>query len=84
MEFSATGAGATGDSLEWEVPGERRHGFSGRLREEESAPAHRVLDARKVPVGDVLAGASDSLRGTRGQERLWLDRQPVRDLGVDR
>jgi hypothetical protein len=44
-----------GDSLEWEMPDERKHDLSGRPREEECAPAHRDLDARRVPAGEVLA-----------------------------
>lgn len=82
VELSAFDGDATGDSLEWEVPGERKR-VNGRLREEGSPPVHRVLDARNAPVVDGPAGF-DSESGMSLQELLWLDRQPAPDLGIDR
>jgi hypothetical protein len=66
VEPSASGGG----SLEWEMPGERRHNFSERPREKGLAPVGRVLGTRKVPAGDALAGRLDSLRAASSQERI--------------
>ncbi len=35
VEPSASGGDSTGDSLDWEMPGERKHDFGGRPRERE-------------------------------------------------
>jgi hypothetical protein len=68
-EPSTSGESSTGDSLEWEIPAERKHNYSGRPREK-FAPVGGVLDAQKVQAGDVLAGRLDSLRATSSQERM--------------
>ncbi len=73
-----------GDSLEWEMPGERKQDFGGQPREEEFAPANRALHARKAPAGDVLAGRPDSLRAAASQKRMWLDRPSAPDLDFQR
>ncbi len=70
VEPSTSGGGSTGDSLEWEMPGERKHDFGGRPWENEFAPVSGVLDARKIPVGDVLAERPDSLRAASSQEHM--------------
>ena len=75
--------GAAEDPLEWEVPGEREH-VDRRLQEDGFAPVHRVLDTRKAPPGDVLAGASDAVCEPYDQERLWFDRRPAPDIGFSR
>ncbi len=70
VEPSASGGGSTGDSLELEMPGERRHNFRERPREKELAPISGVLSVRKVPAGDVLARRLDSLHTASSQERM--------------
>jgi hypothetical protein len=61
MEPSASGEGSTGDPLEWEMPRERRDDFVERSRENELAPISGVLEVRRTPAGDVLAGRLNSL-----------------------
>jgi hypothetical protein len=82
-EHSASEGGSIGDFLEWEMPMERDHDFSRRLREDASLRRPRITDARETPAGDALAGIPQSLFDTHGQERLWLDRKPKHDLGFD-
>jgi hypothetical protein len=77
IEPSLPGGSVADDFLEWEVPGEREP-VDRQLLEEGFATVHRVLDARKSPSEEVLAGASDSVRDPSGQEGLWLDRRAAR------
>ena len=70
VEPAARGGDSAEGSLEWEMPGEHKHDFSGRPRKKEYAPVSGVLDARKVPAGDVLAGRLDSPRAASSQERM--------------
>ncbi len=70
VEPSASGEGSTGDSLEWEIPGEREDGRGGRPREKEFAPMSGVIGVGKASAGHVLARRLDSLRTAPNQERM--------------
>jgi hypothetical protein len=78
-------AASTEDSLEWEMPGERVRGFSGRPFEEAPAPRRRIVDTRTPEPVEVPAGAGmpDSPAGESGQASLWRDRRGSPDLDFD-
>jgi hypothetical protein len=71
----------TGDSLEWEVPRERRRAVNRQLRGEGFPDVHGVLDASRAPTSGVSADVLDSVDA---HESLWLDRQLMRDLSTER
>ncbi len=81
VEPPALERGPTGDSLEWEVPGERRRAVNRQLRGEGFPDVHGVLDASRAPISGVSADALDSVDA---HESLWLDRQPMPDLSIER
>jgi hypothetical protein len=78
-------AASTDDSLEWEMPGERPRGFSGRPFEEAPAPRRRIVDAPAPAPVEVPAGAGmpDSPDGASDQESLWRDRRTSREGGFE-
>ena len=57
---------STGDSLEWEMPGDSDSGVEAAAIDE--------------PVEDVLEETPDVLRDTPEQERLWFEQRPPRDF----
>jgi hypothetical protein len=57
---------STGDSLEWEMPGDSDSGVEATAIDE--------------PVEDVLEETPDFLRDTPEQERLWFEQRPPRDF----
>ncbi|HEX5309372.1 MAG TPA: hypothetical protein VFW38_09875 [Solirubrobacteraceae bacterium] len=59
---------SSGDSLEWEMPGDRaKDEASDEVEDEE-------------PVEDVLEETPDFLRETPEHERLWFEQRPPRDF----
>lgn len=80
----SSGAASSGESLEWEMPGDRRgkpQTARGEGREGEDIGA-RSEDEQGVdaPVEDVLEETPDFLRETPEQERLWFEQRPPRDF----
>jgi hypothetical protein len=65
---------SAGDSLEWEMPGDRKSDAEGEQSAEES-PA-----SSEEPVEDVLEETPDFLRETPEQDRLWFEQRPPRDF----
>ena len=63
-----------GDSLEWEMPGDRKSDAEGERSAEES----QALS--EEPVEDVLEETPDFLRETPEQDRLWFEQRPPRDF----
>jgi hypothetical protein len=65
---------SAGDSLEWEMPGDRESDAEGeQSTEEEQASSEE-------PVEDVLEETPDFLRETPEQDRLWFEQRPPRDF----
>jgi hypothetical protein len=73
---------STEDSLEWEMPGERR-GFSGRPFLEAPAPRRRIVDAPPPEAVEVPAGMPDPPDGASDQASLWRDRRGSPGLDFD-
>jgi hypothetical protein len=73
--------GATGDSLDWEMPGESAH-------EAPAEPSDGDLpgdgSGEEEPIDDVLEETPDFLRDTPEQERLWFEQRPPRDFDFDK
>lgn len=67
----------TGDSLEWEMPGEDPTEGSREVDLETAEPADE-------PVEDVLEETPDFLLDTPEQERLWFEQRPPRDFDFDK
>jgi hypothetical protein len=71
---------SSGESLEWEMPGDR----PGKLPSGEGASgdADQGMEVEGVeePVEDVLEETPDFLRDTPEQERLWFEQRPPRDF----
>lgn len=70
---------SSGESLEWEMPGDRRD----EPTRDESSPSDdsRTEDKESAqPVEDVLEETPDFLRDTPEQERLWFEQRPPRDF----
>jgi hypothetical protein len=65
---------SSGESLEWEMPGEpTKEDGAERSAEEEHV-------AGDEPVEDVLEETPDFLRETPEQDRLWFEQRPPRDF----
>jgi hypothetical protein len=72
--------GATGDSLEWEMPGDRgAEEYDERLEGDLAGS-----ESGDEPVEDVLEETPDFLRDTPEQERLWFEQRPPRDFDFDK
>ena len=70
---------STGESLEWEVPGDRR--VDSKTAHEDEPQNERSLGSDlDPPVEDVLEETPDFLRDTPEQERLWFEQRPPRDF----
>jgi hypothetical protein len=73
---------SSGESLEWEMPGDR----PAKLPPEERVPsdvdqgAEAGAEGANEPVEDVLEETPDFLRDTPEQERLWFEQRPPRDF----
>lgn len=65
---------SAGDSLEWEMPGDRKADADG----EQSAEDEQA--SGDEPVEDVLEETPDFLRETPEQDRLWFEQRPPRDF----
>jgi hypothetical protein len=65
---------SAGDSLEWEMPGDRKTDADG----EGSAEDEQASEGE--PVEDVLEETPDFLRETPEQDRLWFEQRPPRDF----
>jgi|SRR5215831_6965947 len=65
---------SSGESLEWEMPGEPTDGDGKQQPTEEE---HAAGDG---PVEDVLEETPDFLRETPEQDRLWFEQRPPRDF----
>jgi hypothetical protein len=72
--------GATGDSLEWEMPGDRTVEEHDERLEGDLAGS----ESGDEPVEDVLEETPDFLRDTPEQERLWFEQRPPRDFDFDK
>jgi hypothetical protein len=68
---------SSGESLEWEMPGEPTKGDGGEQ------PAEEEHVAGDEPVEDVLEETPDFLRETPEQDRLWFEQRPPRDFDFD-
>ena len=80
----SSGRGSSGESLEWELPGDHRsdpQAARGDGREDEDigsgSESEQGVDA---PVEDVLEETPDFLRDTPEQDRLWFEQRPPRDF----
>ncbi|MGA7705242.1 MAG: hypothetical protein WB998_10145 [Solirubrobacteraceae bacterium] len=80
----SSGQASSGDSLEWEMPGDRHDDLQtarGDEREDEDirsgSESQQNVDA---PVEDVLEETPDFLRDTPEQDRLWFEQRPPRDF----
>lgn len=65
---------SAGDSLEWEMPGDRKPDAEGEQSAEEDQASS------EEPVEDVLEETPDFLRETPEQDRLWFEQRPPRDF----
>jgi hypothetical protein len=73
---------SSGESLEWEMPSDRRVDSNTAHRdgrENEDGPGSD-LGQGEEPVEDVLEETPDFLRDTPEQERLWFEQRPPRDF----
>jgi hypothetical protein len=70
----ADGQPSAGDSLEWEMPGDRKSAAEGGESAEEGQASS------EEPVEDVLEETPDFLRETPEQDRLWFEQRPPRDF----
>jgi hypothetical protein len=73
--------GATEESLEWEMPGDR----SDETASEAGEPGEVDSRVSEDPgagerIEDVLEETPDFLRDTPEQERLWFEQRPPRDF----
>jgi hypothetical protein len=71
---SAQSRSPTGDSLEWEMPGDEEAQLA------EHADNHNEDLNEADHVEDVLEETPDFLRDTPEQERLWFEQRPPRDF----
>jgi hypothetical protein len=71
---------ATGESLEWEMPGDRGESAAHKQRDEAGVSAGSSDEL----VEDVLQETPDFLRETPDQDRLWFEQQPPRDFDFDK
>jgi hypothetical protein len=70
-----------GDSLEWEMLGDRSGEAGGVVAAESHADTDPDTDPGAVEqVDDVLDETPDFLRDTPEQERLWFEQRPPRDF----
>ena len=70
---------SSGESLEWEMPGDRPN--ESDLGLVEAPPEADELErSSDEPVEDVLEETPDFLRDTPEQERLWFEQRPPRDF----
>jgi len=78
------GTAFSGESLEWEMPGDPRvdpDTAYGEGRESEGDPGSDLTQGlEEEPVEDVLEETPDFLRDTPEQERLWFEQRPPRDF----
>jgi len=78
--------GSGGESLEWEMPSDRRveseRGEGSRGARESGSETVQGVDESVVDesVEDVLEETPDFLRDTPEQERLWFEQRPPRDF----
>jgi hypothetical protein len=63
---------SSGESLEWEMPGDRS--------EDAAVEGPASEEASEESVEDVLEETPDFLRETPEQERLWFEQRPPRDF----
>ena len=77
-------AAASDESLEWEVPGDRRTGSDTTLGDEPQSNGDvsgaDLAQGGDAPIEDVLEETPDFLRDTPEQERLWFEQRPPRDF----
>jgi hypothetical protein len=72
---------ASGESLEWEMPGDRRVGpMPGNVSQGDADSGGEAEHGVDGPVEDVLEETPDFLRDTPEQERLWFEQRPPRDF----
>ncbi len=75
---------AAGDeSLEWEVPSDRRargDAVGEETPSDDDVSGADLAQGRDTPVEDVLEETPDFLRDTPEQERLWFEQRPPRDF----
>ena len=72
------------ESLEWEVPSDRRGDRDTTVGEETPSDSDvsgaNLPQGEEAPVEDVLEETPDFLRDTPEQERLWFEQRPPRDF----
>jgi hypothetical protein len=69
------------ESLEWEMPTDRRHKPASRDGSQGHAgPGLESEQGAEEPVEDVLEETPDFLRDTPEQDRLWFEQRPPRDF----
>ena len=75
---------ASDESLEWEVPGDRRSRRDTTVDDEPQSDGDvsgaDLARGGDAPVEDVLEETPDFLRDTPEQERLWFEQRPPRDF----
>jgi hypothetical protein len=83
IAYPAHEQASSGESLEWEMPGDRRvdsNTAHGAERKDEDSPGSNPEQSVDPPVEDVLEETPDFLRDTPEQERLWFEQRPPRDF----
>ena len=80
----SSGQSSSGESLEWEMPGDRRGDpqtapEEGR-EDEDIGSGSESKRGGDAPVEDVLEETPDFLRDTPEQDRLWFEQRPPRDF----
>ncbi len=79
----AHGQASSGESLEWEMPSDRRVDPStaqGKGSENDDGSGAELKQDVDAPVEDVLEETPDFLRDTPEQDRLWFEQRPPRDF----
>jgi hypothetical protein len=71
---------SSGESLEWEMPGDRRDKPTQGEGSQGDDPGTEGEHESAQPVEDVLEETPDFLRDTPEQERLWFEQRPPRDF----
>jgi hypothetical protein len=67
------------ESLEWEVPGDKREGTDNQAGCSDDASAQQP-EGKDERIEDVLEETPDFLRETPEQDRLWFEQRPPRDF----
>jgi hypothetical protein len=81
---TSSGRGSSGESLEWEMPGDRRDdpkiAWGDGHEDEDIGSGSESKQGVDAPIEDVLEETPDFLRDTPEQDRLWFEQRPPRDF----